>query len=69
LEKEKLVQQLHNDIYYLEREISRQESNLKIIQGLLQNQKAILLATPSLWPVMGSISSAFGETRLSPAAG
>ncbi len=69
LEKEKLVQQLHNDIYYLEREISRQESNLKIIQGLLQNQKAILLATPSLWPVMGSISSVFGETRLSPAAG
>ncbi|MGC8811654.1 MAG: peptidoglycan DD-metalloendopeptidase family protein [bacterium] len=68
-EKEKLVQRLHGDIYYLEREISRRESNLKIIQGLLQNQKAILLATPSLWPVMGSISSAFGETRLSSAAG
>lgn len=69
IEKEKLVQRLHDDIYYLQREISRQESNLKNIQGLLQNQKTILLATPSLWPVLGSISSAFGETRLSPAAG
>ncbi len=69
MEKEKLVQRLNNDIYYLQKEISRQESNLKIIQELLQNQKAILLATPSLWPVMGSISSVFGETRLSAAAG
>lgn len=69
MEKEKLVQRLNNDIYYLQREISRRESNLKIIQELLQNQKAIILATPSLWPVMGSISSVFGETRLSAAAG
>lgn len=69
MDKEKLVQGLNNDIYYLQREISGHESNLKIIQELLQNHKAILLATPSLWPVMGSISSTFGETRLSPAAG
>lgn len=69
MEKETISQRLNNDIYYLQREISRQEFNLKIIQELLQNHKAILLATPSLWPVMGPISSAFGETRLSPAAG
>ncbi|MGQ9693226.1 MAG: peptidoglycan DD-metalloendopeptidase family protein [Thermodesulfobacteriota bacterium] len=69
MEKEKLVQRLHDDIHSLQREISRQESNLKNIQRLLENQKTMLLATPSLWPVLGSITSTFGETRLSPAAG
>lgn len=69
MEKEKLVQRLHDDIHSLQREISRQESNLKNIQRLLENQKTMLLATPYLWPVLGSISSTFGETRLSSAAG
>lgn len=68
-EKEKLVQRLQGDISYLQREIFRQESNLKIIQELLQNQKTILLATPTLWPVLGPISSPFGETRISAASG
>ncbi len=68
-EKEELAQNLQEEIYSLQRELSRQEYNLKIIHESLQNHKAILLATPTLWPVLGSISSSFGETRLSSAAG
>ena len=30
----------------------------------LQNRKLVLLATPSMWPVAGQISSRFGATRL-----
>ncbi len=68
-EREGLGQNLQEEIYSLQREFSRQEYSLKIFQESLQNQKAILLATPTLWPVMGSISSTYGEIRLSSAAG
>lgn len=68
-EREDLVRRLHQDLLVLEKEFSRREDSLKEIQEFLQNQKSILVAIPSLWPVMGRISSFFGETRLSPASG
>ncbi len=61
-----LVYRLHSDLVELQEKAFEREQVLKELQEFLQNQKSILLATPSLWPVIGRISSLFGETRLSP---
>jgi murein DD-endopeptidase MepM/ murein hydrolase activator NlpD len=49
----------------LQKKAFQREQNLKELQEFLQNQKSILLATPSLWPVIGRLSSIFGEPRTS----
>jgi murein DD-endopeptidase MepM/ murein hydrolase activator NlpD len=64
-ERPRLVNRLHSDLLELRKEAFQREQNLKELQEFLQNQKSILLATPSLWPVMGRISSVFGESRTS----
>jgi len=71
LEKERsqLVSRLHQDLLELRREAFQREQNLKEFQEFLQAQKSILLATPCLWPVLGRITSGFGDTRLSYASG
>lgn len=71
LEKERprLVSRLHQDLLGLRKEAFQREQNLKELQEFLQAQKSILVATPSLWPVLGRITSAFGETRLSASSG
>ncbi|MDO9210121.1 MAG: M23 family metallopeptidase, partial [Deltaproteobacteria bacterium] len=68
-ERNRLVSRLHHDLLDLRQEFSQREKNLKELQEFLQGQKSFLLATPSLWPVLGRISSGFGDTRLSPSSG
>jgi murein DD-endopeptidase MepM/ murein hydrolase activator NlpD len=68
-ERNRLVSRLHQDLLDLRQEFSQREKNLKELQEFLQGQKSFLLATPSLWPVLGRISSGFGDTRLSPSSG
>jgi murein DD-endopeptidase MepM/ murein hydrolase activator NlpD len=68
-ERNKLVSRLHHDLLDLRKEFSQREQSLKELQEFLQTQKSILLATPSLWPVLGRISSGFGDNRLSPSSG
>jgi len=68
-ERNRLVSRLHQDLLDLRQEFSQREKNLKELQEFLQDQKSFLLATPSLWPVLGRISSGFGDTRLSPSSG
>ncbi len=69
-ERSRLVSFLHQDLLELRKEAFRREQNLKEIKEFLQAQKSILLSTPSLWPVFGTITSTFGEAReLSPSGG
>jgi murein DD-endopeptidase MepM/ murein hydrolase activator NlpD len=65
LEKEKtqLGSRLHQGFLALRKQAIQREKNLKEIREFLRAQKSILLATPSLWPVLGRITSRFGETR------
>lgn len=65
LEKEKtqLGSRLHQGLLVLRKQAIQREKNLKEISEFLRAQKSILLATPSLWPVLGRITSRFGETR------
>ena len=71
LEKERshLVSRLNRDLLELHRDAIQREQNLKEFQEFLQAQKSILLATPYLWPVLGRITSGFGDTRLSFSSG
>ncbi|MBU1207716.1 MAG: peptidoglycan DD-metalloendopeptidase family protein [Proteobacteria bacterium] len=71
LDKERniLVSRLHHDLLNLRQEFFQREKSLKELQEFLQAQKSFLLATPSLWPVLGRVSSRFGDTRLSPSSG
>ena len=59
-ERPRLVNRLHLDLWELQKEAFQREQNLKELLEFLQNQKSVLLATPSLWPVIGRISSLFG---------
>ncbi|MDH4265729.1 MAG: M23 family metallopeptidase [Deltaproteobacteria bacterium] len=68
-ERNRLVSRLHHDLLNLRQEFFQREKSLKELQEFLQAQKSFLLATPSLWPVLGRVSSRFGDTRLSPSSG
>lgn len=71
LEKERprLVSRIHIELFELSKEAFQREQNLRRLQGFLQVQKSVLMAIPSLWPVFGRITSAFGETRFSASSG
>jgi murein DD-endopeptidase MepM/ murein hydrolase activator NlpD len=60
-----LVSRLHQDLLELRKEAFQSELNLNELKEFLQAQKSILLSVPSLWPVIGPITSQFGETRTS----
>jgi len=64
-ERPRLVNRMHSDLMDLQKNAFQREQNLKELREFLQNQKSVLLATPSLWPVIGRISSLFGESRVS----
>lgn len=68
-ERPRLVNRLQLDLLELQKKAFLREQNLKELQEFLQTQKSILLSTPSLWPVMGRVSSTFGEPRLSSSSG
>jgi murein DD-endopeptidase MepM/ murein hydrolase activator NlpD len=68
-ERPPLLSRLQHDVLALRKEAFRAEEHLKGLQQFLRSKKAILLATPSLWPVWGQISSRFGDTRLSAYSG
>lgn len=62
-ERARLVSHLYEELLELRKQAIQREHNLKEIGEYLRAQKSILIATPSLWPVMGRITSRFGETR------
>lgn len=68
-ERPRLVGRLQLELLELQKKAFQREQNLKELQEFLQIQKSVLLATPSLWPVIGRISSPFGESRLSSSSG
>ena len=58
-----LISHLDQELVVLRKQSIQREHNLREIGKFLQAQKSVLIATPSLWPVMGRITSSFGETR------
>ena len=67
--RSQLISTLSQDLLVLRKQALRTEHRLQGFGKSLQARKLVLLATPSLWPVAGQISSRFGATRLSADAG
>jgi septal ring factor EnvC (AmiA/AmiB activator) len=55
-----LVQQMKSDIERLRTEAMSREESLSELEKLLQTKKMMLVHTPSIWPVMGWVTSGFG---------
>jgi murein DD-endopeptidase MepM/ murein hydrolase activator NlpD len=64
-----LISHLNQDLLVLRKQALRRERSLREFGKLVQVRKLVLLATPSMWPVAGQISSRFGDTRLNTDAG
>ncbi|MGA2467551.1 MAG: M23 family metallopeptidase [Thermodesulfobacteriota bacterium] len=55
-----LIQQMRIDIARLQSEAMDREESLSELEKLLQNKKEMLVHTPSIWPIMGWVTSVFG---------
>ena len=55
-----LVQQLRSDVERLQSEAISSETSLSELERLLGSKKEMLAHTPSIWPVMGWVTSGFG---------
>jgi murein DD-endopeptidase MepM/ murein hydrolase activator NlpD len=55
-----LVQQMRADVERIQSEALSQEVSLSELEKQLQTKKEILIHTPSIWPIMGWVTSGFG---------
>jgi murein DD-endopeptidase MepM/ murein hydrolase activator NlpD len=55
-----LIQQMKMDVERLQSEATSREESLSELEKLLETKKEILTHTPSIWPVMGWVTSGFG---------
>jgi murein DD-endopeptidase MepM/ murein hydrolase activator NlpD len=63
------IRRLHQDLLFLRKKALFSENSLDELNDTLHRQKSVLLATPTFWPVLGRITSVFGETRYLAASG
>jgi murein DD-endopeptidase MepM/ murein hydrolase activator NlpD len=55
-----LIQQMRTDVERLQSEAISREESLSELEKLLHTKKEMLTHTPSVWPVMGWVTSGFG---------
>ncbi len=55
-----LIEQMKGDVERLKSEALHREESLSELERLLQTKKEVLAHTPSIWPVMGWVTSGFG---------
>lgn len=63
-----LIDNIHKNMDQLLEEANYQEDSFKELLEFLKKQKSVLASTPSIWPVMGWVTSEFGY-RISPFTG
>jgi murein DD-endopeptidase MepM/ murein hydrolase activator NlpD len=63
-----LIDNIHKNMNQLLEEANYQEDSFRELYEFLKKQKSILASTPSIWPVMGWVTSEFGY-RISPFTG
>jgi len=62
-EHDKLVKNMHEQVVQLQMASNYKEKDLKTLLGILEEQRNILSATPSILPTKGYITSRFGYRR------
>jgi len=55
-----LIQQMRTDVERLQSEAVSREESLSELEKLLETKKEMLTHTPSVWPVLGWVTSGFG---------
>jgi murein DD-endopeptidase MepM/ murein hydrolase activator NlpD len=55
-----LIHQMRSDIERLRSEAVTQEESLSELEKILQTKRDALIHTPSIWPIMGWVTSGFG---------
>jgi len=60
-----LIESIDKNVEQLSQDATKQEKSFTELLEFLKKQKSIMASTPSIWPVMGWITSGFG-TRMSP---
>lgn len=60
-----VIRRMHSSLNHLKDAAFNSRESKTSLYKILKNQKMLLAATPSIWPVRGWLSSSFG-TRLSP---
>lgn len=63
-----LIEEIHKNLDSLLDEAVSRKSSLKELVEFLEKQKSVLASTPSIWPVVGWVTSEFGY-RVSPFTG
>lgn len=58
-----LVRMIQKNMDNLLKEATRQESSFQELLMFLNRQQSVLASTPSIWPVMGIVTSEFGYRR------
>lgn len=58
-----IIEGMHKNIDKLTEEANEREKSFNELMAFLNEQKSILASTPSLWPVQGWVTSAFGPRR------
>jgi murein DD-endopeptidase MepM/ murein hydrolase activator NlpD len=66
--EEELMKQMRHDLERLDEEATAEGNSLRDLESLLQNKRAQLIHTPSIWPTRGWFTSGFGY-RISPFTG
>ncbi len=66
--EEALVKQMRQDLELLDEKAAAEGDSLRELENLLQNKRAQLIHTPSIWPARGWLTSGFGY-RISPFTG
>lgn len=67
-DQKELLAEMHREIDQLTEEADLREKNLSEILEFFREQKSLQAATPTLWPVLGWVTSEFGY-RISPFTG
>lgn len=62
-DRDRLVPGMHESIDRLNAEATERESSFNELLNFLREQKSLLAATPSIWPVRGWVTSEFGVRK------
>lgn len=60
-DEEKLVSGMHESLRKLTSDVHEREQSFNELLKFLREQKSLLAATPSIWPVRGWVTSEFGQ--------
>lgn len=66
--QEEALKEMHNELTQLKGAASKQETSLQMLIEYFEDKRSLYAYTPSVWPVRGWVTSAFGN-RTSPFSG